>query len=138
MAKKYYLKETQYTLPAWNIVRAEPDALYIDGDLFSNNIPVLDNVFWISVQPDAWHIIGHQIEFVLATFNRSTNTVEFLSKTFYWAPGESATKSGKVFCNGNPYGMGVNMFGVNIQIIGPTPIANPIIYDASLIMEVTV
>jgi hypothetical protein len=137
MATKWYTKNAQFKLPAWQAMAYYLDGLYINDDLFYNNIPVQDMVVWISVQPDTWHIVQHQIAFDIASYNHSTHKVEFLHKLFAWAIGHSEPKSDKIFCNGNPYGMGLNPFWSSIEIYG-LPIANPIIYDVSFIMEVKV
>jgi hypothetical protein len=136
MAKRWYTKEAQYTLPAWNPVYVTIDGIYIDSELFENTIPVQDLVLWISVQPDTWHIVNHGINFSLPIF--SVGKVDFLYKQFTWLPGQGHAQSDKIFCNGHPYGMGLNPMGVSCAIIVGGVIANPIIYDVSYIMEVDV
>lgn len=136
MGTNWYTKEAQYILPAWSAIRGETDALYIDGVLWSNNIPVLDNIVWISVQPDGTHSFRHHITFYIPTFNRATNKVDYILQGFWWWPWEDHEQSNKVFCNGNPYGMGLNLFQVMMEI--ELPITRDIIYDVSLMMEVTV
>lgn len=135
MAKRWYLKTTQYTLPAWNVWAALLDGLYINGELFEGNIPLQDLVVWISVQPDAYHIVNHAVTFNIAVYQNGT--VNFLHKTFMWYIGQGQAQSDKIFTNGQPYGIGVNMFGVSCQNMS-FPIANPIIYDTHFIMEVIV
>jgi len=134
MAKRWYTKEAQYTLPAWNPVYVTIDGIYIDSYLFENNITVLDSTLSISVQPDTWHICSHGINFSLPTFKNGV--VEFLYKYFSWLPGQSHAQSDKIFCNGHPYGMGLNPMGITCAIIIGGLIGNPIIYDVSFTMEV--
>lgn len=136
MATRWYTKTAQYTLPAWNLLYFAIDGMYIDGYLFENNVTVLDNILWLSIKPTASHIVGHGINFSLPSFNGTT--VKFLYKAFTWLPFQDHAQSDKIFCNGQPYGMGVNTLGVSMAIIVGGIIANPIIYDVSFIMEVTV
>jgi len=136
MATKWYTKDALYTLPAWNPVYFEMDGIYIDSSLFENGTPVLDNILWISVQPDKGHIVNHSI--TLSTPSFANGKVTMLNKMFTWLPGQDYAQSEKIFCNGHPYGVGLNIIGVLCAIILGGVNVVPIIYDVSFIMEVKV
>lgn len=134
MAKRWYTKEATYILPAWRPLAVHIDGLYIDGYLFDQNIPVLDNTVWISVKPRTSPAFIHSINFSVPQY--INGKVNFLYKEFTWWLGQSHAQSDKIFCNGHPYGMGINLFGVACYIAGI--IASDIVYDVSFIMEVDI
>jgi hypothetical protein len=136
MAKIWYTKDAQYTLPAWNPMYFEMDGIYIDSSLFENGTPVLDNILWISVQPDKGHLVNHSITLSIPSF--ASGQVTMLSKMFTWLPGQGNAQSDKIFCNGQPYGMGLNIISVLCAIILGGVNYIPIIYDVGLIMEVNI
>lgn len=132
MAKLYYEKSATYVLPAWRIAAFHIDGMYVDGVLFENNIPVVDNTVWISLQPRNSHSFRHDIIFSIPRY--SNGVVDFLYHDFWWWPGQNHAQSDKIFCNGFPYGMGINTIGVSCTLFGI--ISQDIIYDVDYIMEV--
>ena len=134
MAKRWYEKTAQYRLPAWKMFAFHIDGMYLDGYLFEQNIPVLDNTVSISVTPQNWHTFFHEILFSVPTYQGGV--VDFLHGHFWWWPGQQHAQTNKVFCNGHPYGMGVNTIGVSCYIGGV--ISRDIVYDVSYIMEVDI
>ena len=134
MAKKWYTKEARFITPALNPLYFHAEGIYIDGSLFQNNTPILDNILRITVKPNRWCIVSHSISFGLPTYQGGQ--VGFLTKNFLWLPGQGHAQNDKIFSNGNPYGMGLNIIPV-VCTAGPVDIMD-IIYDASFIMEVTV
>lgn len=133
MAKRWYQHTAVYTLPKGYIYATNMDGIYIDGDLFHNNIPVLDCVLWVSVTPRASHMIEHWIRIGVPSFNNGT--VERLGLMFDWLPFQSGAKSDKLFYNGNPYGMGLNTIAAQLYL-SIFPLLVDVVYDVSYIMEV--
>lgn len=136
MTTKWYTKDAAYTLPAWNPVYFEIDGIYIDSSLFEKGTPVLDTILWISVQPNKGHVVYHSITLGIPSF--ANGTVTMLNKMFSWLPVQRHAQSDKIFCNGNPYGVGLNIIGVLCAIILGGVNVVPITYDVSLSLEVKV
>lgn len=134
MAKRWYEKTAQYKLPAWKTLIFHVDGMYLDGYLFDQNIPILDNTVHITVTPQNWHSFFHEIVFSVPTYQNGV--VGFLGARFGWWPTQQHTQSDKIFCSGQPYGMGVNVIGVGCLLIGV--ISRDIVYDVSYIMEVDI
>jgi hypothetical protein len=136
MATRWYTKDAQYVLPAWHPIWLEVDGFYVDSSLFDQNIPVLDTILWISVGLDHWSYTNHQITFAIQSYQNGQVTP--LNKMFTWLPGQAHTQSDKIYCNGHPYGMGLNILAVETSMILGGPDVTDILYDASLILEVIV
>lgn len=136
MATRWYTKDAQYVLPRLNPSWFEIDGIYIDGYLFENDVRVLNNILWVSVQPEHWSYTNHQITFAIPTY--SGGHVTIVNRMFTWLPGQNHTQSAKIYTNGNPYGMGLNIISVLCSIILGGVDVTDLIYNASFIMEVTV
>lgn len=115
MSKKYYQHEGVYSLPAWNEYELHWDGIYLDAELFDNNIPIQDCVAWLSATPqgsygtDQWLLIG------FPSFDGSQ--VVRVGHSFHWIPYSTDTLSQKLFFNGNPYGMGLNTIAIEPQVM---------------------
>jgi len=135
MATKQYSLKAQYTLPAGSFSITYMDGIYIDGDLFENNIPVRDGVIRMAVIPQAAHAVDHWANFGFPTFQNGK--VVRLGHKFWWAPGESGAKNYDLRYNGYPYGMGLNTIAAELSL-SPLPITRDIVYDVIYVIIVEV
>jgi len=134
MAKRWYTKDAVYVLPKGNLYAPALDGIYINADLFENNIPVQDCVLWITIQPRSGHSFVHKADFGVPSFQ--AGQVIRLSHEFWWSLGQSHSQAAKIHYNGNPYGMGLNTIAVEMRI--DAWITRDVVYDVSYIMEVDV
>lgn len=135
MSKLWYTEDAVYLLPARKTYAIAMDGIYLDGNLFDNNIPVLDCIAWISVAPRYSHMIGHWITFGFPSYKYGS--VERLGIRFNWLPFQTHTQSDKLLYNGHPYGMGLNTIAVEMYL-DIFPLTRDVVYDVSYIMEVDI
>lgn len=134
MAKKYYAKRAVYILPAGDRGITYMDGIYIDGQLFENNIPVRDGVIRIDLQPQNEHSVHHWANFGFPSYQNGQ--VIRIGHNFGWSPGEDYAQYHDLEYGGHPYGMGLNT--IAIQLTAALPITRDIVYDVlmAFVMEV--
>lgn len=135
MATRRWTVTGQYRLPAGKINAVDLAAFYIDGDLFTYNIPVVDGKLMISVKPQNGHTLKHWFDVGIPSFRNGV--VERIGHQFSWWPQQNHWQSGTIFYNGYPYGMGLNTVGINMTV-DTFPLLRDIVYDASFTMEVEI
>lgn len=126
MATKQYSLKGQYRILAGNMGATYMDGIYLDGELFDNNIPVRDGVIRIGVWPQDAHAVGHWANFGFPTFQNGQ--VIRMGHKLLWPPGSKEGKSYDLPYNGYPYGMGLNTIAVELSLY-PLPITRDIVYD---------
>jgi len=132
MAAIAYTKTSRYTLPAWEWVMRFIDGIYIDGVLFDENIPVTNTLLHVSVKPQNWHMVHHEVNF---TVNPLINgAVSYITRSNTWAPFTSGEWKFTMDYAGNPYGMGLNLIFVGAFVA--LPISAAVVYDVEYVMEV--
>jgi len=137
MAKRYYTKGASYVHPAGTIppAVASIDGLYVNSDLFENNIPVMDATLHVRVSPDARHDCNHSFRIFMPIYNGSVSWVDGAAG---WNVFESGERSFDIASNGNPYGIGLYSFYIFMEINTGIPIFNDIIYYVAYEMEVDI
>lgn len=133
MSKRWYNLEGQYRLPAGKLYAIALAAVYIDGDLFHYNIPIVDGRLLIWVKPQNTHTLLHRIDFGIPSFQNGV--VERIATRFDWWPGQDHWQSGSIEYMGYPYGMGVNTIAIEMYV-DTFPLLRDIVYDVSMSMEV--
>jgi hypothetical protein len=135
MATKYYAKEAQYRLPAWNYSATYMDGVYFDGNLFEKNVPIHDGIIRIDIKPQNPHWVDHWANIGFPSFNMGK--VVRIGHKFWWPPGSDTAQYYDIDYNGHPYGMGLNTIVIQINL-SPLPITRDIVYDVvmAFVMEV--
>jgi hypothetical protein len=130
-----YSKTAQYTLPKGNWAATYMDGIYINGNLFDNNIPVIDGVIRIGVWPQNPDAVDRWANFGFPTYQNGQ--VIRIGHQFRWYPGSGEGQSHDLRYNGYPYGMGLNTIAVQLDV-SPVPITRDIVYKVVyvFIMEV--
>jgi len=130
-----YSKTAQYILPAWSWSATYMDGIYIDGNLFDNNIRVLDGIVRIGVWPQNPDAVDRWANFGFPTYQNGQ--VIRIGHKFWWGPGSGAGQSYDLRYNGYPYGMGLNTIAAQLSL-SPLPITRDIVYKVVyvFIMEV--
>lgn len=114
MATKWYVHEGIYTLPAWKDYELHWDGMYLDDELFGQNIPIKDQVAWLSATPQGKYGTDQWLDVGFPTF--TNGQVVRLGHQFRWRPYSDATLSAQLSYNGNPYGMGLNTIAIQPQV----------------------
>lgn len=114
MDKRYYVHEGVYSLPAWKLYELHWDGIYLNDELFENNIPIVDQVAWLSVTPQGSYGTYQDVMIGFPTF--TNGEVVRIGHRFTWAPYQTLTLSEKLFYNGNPYGMGLNTIAIELEV----------------------
>jgi hypothetical protein len=104
----------QYYVPAFFPYYSHIDGAYIDGDLFAKNIPVRDGTIHIVAAPQTVDLVDKRISFGFPIYQNGA--VSRIGHTFHWYPNTGSTLSYDVEYNGHPYGMGLNLFSVEVLI----------------------
>jgi|GEM_PF-3809486 len=115
MDKKYYQHEGVYSLPAWKDYELHWDGIYLDAELFENNIPILDCTVWLSATPQGSYGTDQWLDIGFPTF--TNGQVVRLGHQFRWIPYNTSTLSQKLSYNGNPYGMGLNTIAIQPSVL---------------------
>jgi hypothetical protein len=130
-----FSKKAQYRLPAGSMAAIYMDGVYINGNLFDDNIPVRDGVVRIGVWPKVAHWVDHWANFGIPTFKNGK--VVRLGHKFWWPPGSKEGKSYDLYYDGHPYGMGLNTIAAQLSL-SPLPITQDIVYDVIYVFIVEV
>jgi hypothetical protein len=112
--EKVYQFWGQYYMPAGLVYYAHMDGLYIDGDLFSKNIPVRDGIVHLVVAPQTIDFADKTITIGLPIYQNGR--VSRASHTFHWLPNTGSTLSYDIDYNSHPYGIGLNLIGVELTV----------------------
>lgn len=134
MTTKWYMHSNTYELPAWCYWGTAWDGIYLNDELFHQNIPIIDCVAWISVTPQGSYGTGQWVKVGFPSF--TNGEVVRVGQTFDWAAYQTDTISKKLFFNGNPYGMGLNTIAFQVEV--GLPKHYPMSWYVHYIMEVTV
>jgi hypothetical protein len=134
MATLNYAKKAQYTLPALNWGIRYLDAIYLDGNLFKNNTPILDGLIRMDIVPTGATVIPHKVVFDFPTYQNGQ--VVIVSHQFEWDFGGNAVGFYDLYLNGHPYGMGLNI--ITVHLLPLTPMPNAVVYNVvyAFMMEV--
>jgi hypothetical protein len=130
----HYTKGNSYILPAGDLLAWSVDGIYVNGDLFHNNIRLVDATLHVRVTPDARHDGVPTIELRIPVFQNGI--VEYWGDYAAWAPHESGEKSFDIATNGNPYGVGLYLIGVTMSLSLLHPLINDVIFYVAYDMEV--
>jgi hypothetical protein len=135
MTTKYYALHRQYILPQGSFSAIYMDGIYIDGTLFSNNIPVIDGTIRIDIMPQNPDAVDRWADLGFPTFNNGQ--VVRVGHKFYWGPANGVAQYYDIPYNGHPYGMGLNTIAVQLSL-SPLPIFRDIIFkiDFTFVIEV--
>ena len=110
MVVKEYQFWGQYKIPAGASIYNTVDGLYIDGDLFSNNMPVRDGIIHLVVTPQSANLIDKRINISIPIYK--DGKVSTIGHEFHWYPGTISTLTYDIDYEGYPYGMGLNLIAI--------------------------
>jgi hypothetical protein len=113
MAVLQYPKKAQYITPAWSFGVVYLDGIYLDGNLFKNNMPILNGVIHISVTPTAAQAAPHSIGISFQTYQNGQ--VIPIAHVFSWLPLQGGSQLYD-FNDNYPYGMGLNFIYIMTQV----------------------
>jgi len=107
----------QYKVPALTAYWVYMDGVYIDGDLFENNVPVRDGTIHLSASPQSADLAIKSLEVHAPTYQNGQ--VDSIGHIFSWPLNAVATLSADLDYNGHPYGMGLNVLYVYLAVLPP-------------------
>jgi len=114
MAKRYYVHSAVYSMPAWNTKVTHWDGIYLNDELWENNIRIIDGEVQLAVEPQGSYGTGQTVQIGVPTFT-GTDVVR-LGHTFYWFGYQTHLQRANLPYNGNPYGMGLNTIAVQLEV----------------------
>ena len=120
--EKVYEFWGQYKIPAGQFYASYMDGVYIDGDLFKQNMPVRDGTIHIVVSPQAADGYDKYIDFGFPTYQNGQ--VLRIHHKFNWTKYQGVvTQSYDLLYNGYPYGMGLNTIAIETGLMPLPPLA---------------
>lgn len=114
MGTKFYVHEGVYSLPAWRFYELHWDGIYLDAELFDNNIPLVDQKCTIVVYPQGSYGTGQWVNVGFPTF--TNGQVVRIGHQFNWPAYDTNPRSVQLSWNGNPYGMGLNTIAIELEV----------------------